>query len=82
MITRALMWTIRAYRWVSSAGSPRCRYLPTCSAYALEAVEQHGSGRGALLAIRRIVRCHPWGGFGVDEVPPSRTARAARHGIR
>jgi hypothetical protein len=46
-----------------------CRYLPTCSAYADEAIRVHGAGRGTLLAVRRLMRCHPWGGHGVDPVP-------------
>ena len=46
-----------------------CRYLPTCSAYADEAIRIHGAGRGTLLALRRLARCHPWGGHGVDPVP-------------
>jgi uncharacterized protein len=46
-----------------------CRFEPTCSAYALQALAQHGALRGALFAIRRIGRCHPWGGAGYDPVP-------------
>jgi putative membrane protein insertion efficiency factor len=47
-----------------------CRFAPSCSAYALEAVERHGAMRGGWLAARRILRCHPWGGAGFDPVPP------------
>jgi putative membrane protein insertion efficiency factor len=46
-----------------------CRFHPTCSAYALEALEKHGGIKGSLLTIRRIGRCHPWGGSGIDNVP-------------
>jgi putative membrane protein insertion efficiency factor len=49
---------------------PRCRYLPTCSDYALEALETHGLARGLFLAAKRLLRCHPWGGSGYDPVPP------------
>lgn len=61
---------IRAYRlllspWVGHS----CRYLPTCSVYALEALERHGAIKGGWLAARRVARCHPWGGSGVDNVP-------------
>jgi len=48
-----------------------CRYTPSCSQYALEAVRVHGAGRGAMLASRRLCRCHPWGGCGHDPVPPA-----------
>ncbi|MBI3877692.1 MAG: membrane protein insertion efficiency factor YidD [Verrucomicrobia bacterium] len=48
-----------------------CRFEPTCSAYALEAVKKHGALRGAWLATKRLARCHPWGGCGCDPVPPS-----------
>jgi len=48
-----------------------CRYYPTCSAYALEAVERHGVVGGGVLAVKRVCRCHPWGGSGIDRVPDS-----------
>ena len=61
---------IHAYRLVLSPWlGPRCRYQPTCSAYALEALRTHGAFKGGWLALRRIVRCHPWGGSGIDNVP-------------
>ena len=47
----------------------RCRFDPTCSAYAIEAVERHGAAKGAMLSLRRISRCHPFGGMGYDPVP-------------
>lgn len=61
---------VRFYRLFLSPWLGRsCRFDPTCSAYALEALEKHGGLRGGWLAIRRIMRCHPWGGQGVDDVP-------------
>ena len=48
---------------------PRCRYVPTCSQYSIEAVKKHGVLKGGWLAIKRILRCHPWGGSGYDPVP-------------
>jgi len=70
---RLLMLPIRAWRLVSVHVTPRCRFHPSCSAYALEALERHGAGRGLWLAIRRLGRCHPWGGGGLDPVPPEHT---------
>ncbi|MDU8946323.1 membrane protein insertion efficiency factor YidD [Ovoidimarina sediminis] len=62
---------VRAYRLIFSPWVGfNCRYDPTCSAYALEALRTHGGLRGGWLALRRILRCHPWGGMGVDDVPP------------
>ena len=61
---------VRFYRLVISPliGS-NCRYHPTCSSYALEALEKHGAIKGGLLAIKRIFKCHPFGGSGIDNVP-------------
>ena len=66
-----LLWMIRLYQLLLSPwlGS-NCRFQPTCSAYAEEALRVHGVVRGGWLAIRRIGRCHPWGGQGYDPVPP------------
>ncbi|MCU0907660.1 MAG: membrane protein insertion efficiency factor YidD [Rhodobacteraceae bacterium] len=70
-LARIVALPVRAYRLVFSPWvGHNCRYHPTCSAYALEALERHGALRGSWLAARRILRCHPWGGSGVDEVPP------------
>jgi putative membrane protein insertion efficiency factor len=61
---------VRCYRLLASPWVGQgCRFQPTCSAYALEALERHGALRGGWLALRRILRCHPWGGSGIDNVP-------------
>ena len=61
---------IRAYQLViSPLLGPSCRYAPTCSEYAIQAFEKHGVLRGGWLAVRRLLRCHPWGGSGYDPVP-------------
>lgn len=71
ILTRGLMrGLIRLYQLVVSPILPgACRYLPTCSDYAMEAVSRHGPVLGGLLTARRLCRCHPWGGHGYDPVP-------------
>ena len=65
-----LVLLLRAYRAViSPLYGQVCRYYPSCSAYALEAVERHGAARGTWLTVRRLGRCHPWAEGGVDHVP-------------
>ena len=69
-LARLMSLPVLAYRAVFSPWvGHNCRYDPTCSAYALEALRKHGGIKGGWLALRRIGRCHPWGGVGVDDVP-------------
>jgi len=72
-----LIFAVRVYRCVLSPAKAalfgphgRCRFTPTCSQYALEAIRRHGALRGGWLTTRRLCRCHPWGGCGDDPVPP------------
>jgi putative membrane protein insertion efficiency factor len=68
-LARILVRVVRLYQLARGSRPSPCRYLPTCSEFAAEAIERHGAGRGAWLALRRVLRCHPWGGRGVDPVP-------------
>ena len=73
MLRRLFVLPIRVYQlFISPVLPPACRFYPTCSAYALEAIMTHGVLRGGWLALRRLARCHPWGGSGYDPVPPAR----------
>ena len=65
-----LLLPILFYQWCISPFTPAaCRFTPTCSQYALEAFRKHGPFKGLYLSVRRILRCHPWGGSGYDPVP-------------
>jgi putative membrane protein insertion efficiency factor len=66
----AVLWLIRRYQtWVSPALGAHCRYYPSCSEYAHEAVQKHGTAQGLYLALRRVLRCHPFVAGGYDPVP-------------
>lgn len=70
MIKKILLLLIRFYQVaISPLKPPTCRFTPTCSQYAIEAIKKHGAIKGLYLALKRILRCHPWGGSGYDPVP-------------
>lgn len=78
VIGAALQGLVRVYQFtVSPLLPPACRYLPTCSDYAIEALARHGPLRGGGLALLRLGRCHPWGGSGYDPVPPAESPKSA-----
>lgn len=79
LVARLLALPIRGWRVLSTRLPSRCRFYPSCSAYALEALERHGAARGTLLAARRVGRCHPWNPGGLDPVPEPRPRRAGPH---
>jgi putative membrane protein insertion efficiency factor len=73
---RTMGWTARrlrslvhAYQLARTGRPSGCRFVPSCSEYAVEALEVHGAVRGSALAVKRLIRCHPWGGHGIDPVP-------------
>jgi len=71
-LARVALTAVRAYRrWISPARPPACRFTPSCSAYAVEAIERHGALRGGWLTARRLLRCGPWHPGGHDPVPPA-----------
>jgi len=82
-----LIFFVRLYRWAISplknvlfGPLGRCRFEPSCSAYALEALQMHGPSKGTWLAAKRLCRCNPWGGCGFDPVPPASQPAASNDG--
>jgi hypothetical protein len=69
-MARLLVLLVRLYQWLIGPGLPRaCRFYPSCSCYAVEALQRHGAARGGWLAVRRLSRCHPFHPGGLDPVP-------------
>ena len=69
LFARILLRGVRAYQRVVDGRPTPCRYVPTCSNYAIDALESHGALRGGGFTVHRLIRCHPWGGQGWDPVP-------------
>ncbi|WP_417591154.1 membrane protein insertion efficiency factor YidD [Parasphingorhabdus sp.] len=70
MLKSVFIFCVRCWQWgPSRILPPTCRYQPTCSAYAIEAIDKHGAIKGSWLAAKRLLRCHPWGSSGYDPVP-------------
>lgn len=74
---RPLLGMIRLYQHARAGRPSPCRFVPSCSTYAVEALQEHGAIKGSWLAVRRLGRCHPWGGQGYDPVPPRSTWNTA-----
>jgi putative membrane protein insertion efficiency factor len=71
-VNKLLVWILRAYQlMLSPMLGQNCRFYPSCSNYAIEAIRTHGAARGSVLAARRVCRCHPWNEGGADPVPPA-----------
>jgi len=82
MIRTVLRGPIFFYRWfIRPVLGNHCRFYPSCSQYALEAIDKHGAGKGSWLALRRILRCHPWHAGGVDLVPELNQAELTQPGL-
>jgi len=73
-VSRPLVGMVRIYQTVSAGRPSPCRHVPSCSTYAVEALELHGAVRGSWLTVRRLARCHPWGTQGYDPVPDRKAA--------
>lgn len=74
---RLLTSVVKLWQFSAPLRVPRCRFAPSCSHYAVEALRAHGAMRGSSLAVRRLLRCHPWNPGGIDYVPPARHAAGA-----
>ena len=80
VLRRLAVLPVRIYQWtISPVLPPSCRFYPSCSAYAVEAVLTHGILKGGWLALRRILRCHPWSAGGYDPVPPLKNSSSFSH---
>jgi hypothetical protein len=77
LLLLGLLWVYQ--RFISPLTPPSCRYYPSCSQYAVIAVQRHGALRGTWLAVRRLGRCHPWAAGGVDDVPSARVRHDHDH---
>lgn len=80
LTSRALQRLVRLYQHARAGRPSPCRFDPSCSTYALDALAAHGAVKGSWLALRRLSRCHPWGGFGYDPVPTATGSH--QHGLR
>lgn len=81
LISRGLIVLVRLWQTLFSAWmAPTCRFVPSCSDYSIQALREHGLLAGLWLTIRRLSRCHPFGGHGLDEVPPARMDGCCSHG--
>jgi len=78
---RILTAAIGLWRLSAPFRTPRCRFAPSCSTYAIEALRTHGAIRGSYLATRRLLRCHPWNPGGIDRVPPAREQLIMRENL-
>jgi uncharacterized protein len=74
ILARPLLAVVRGYQVARDGRPSPCRFVPSCSTYAVEALETHGALKGGAFAIGRLCRCHPWGGQGYDPVPPRKVA--------
>jgi putative membrane protein insertion efficiency factor len=74
LAARGLRSMVRGYQHLREGRPSPCRYVPSCSTYAVESLEAHGALKGSWLATRRLLRCHPWGGHGYDPVPSAGTS--------
>ena len=80
LMARPIIGLVKLYRYVISPWlGGNCRFEPTCSSYAIEALETHGALRGGWMALRRVLRCHPWGGSGYDPVPGAKSEPGTEH---